>query len=166
MHFPGLSHPSSVSWVCHRGTDLVGPAFCALPRSEQLRWPDAWWAQSLPGGGCDLSPPPSLPLSFLCVQPACLLTCAVSLLGADLWLQPSWRMPTVQNPKKSWLATKPACSLVEDASLGLRLPASSSGCPRLPVSGGGWLVHSWLHLLSPLFCEWAWQCLRLGLFSG
>ena len=27
-------------------------------------------------------------------------------------------------------------------------------------------VHSWLALLSPLFCEWAWQCLRLGLFMG
>ena len=25
---------------------------------------------------------------------------------------------TIQNPKKSWLAVKPACSLVEDASLG------------------------------------------------
>ena len=26
----------------HKGADLVGPAFCALPRSEQLRGPDAW----------------------------------------------------------------------------------------------------------------------------
>ena len=40
--------------------------------------------------------------------------------------------------KKSWLATKPACSLVDDASLGPRVPPSGSGCPRLPVSGGGW----------------------------
>ena len=45
---------------------------------------------------------------------------------------------TIQNPKKSWLAVKPACSLVEDASLGSRLPPSSSGCPPLLVSGGGW----------------------------
>ena len=33
---------------------------------------------------------------------------------------------------------KPACSLVDDASLGLRLPPSGSGSPHLPVSGGGW----------------------------
>ena len=35
----------------------------------------------------------------------------------------------------------------------------------LSLAGDG-LVHSWLALLSPLFCEWAWQCLRLGLFTG
>ena len=45
---------------------------------------------------------------------------------------------TIQNPKKSWLAVKPSCSLVEDASLGSRLPPSGSGCPPLLVSGGGW----------------------------
>ena len=41
------------------------------------------------------------------------------------------RMMTVQNPKKSSLAKKPACSLVDNVSLGLRLPLSSpfgSGC--------------------------------------
>ena len=37
MHFPGLSRAGSVSWVLHKGSDLVGPAFCALPRSKQLR---------------------------------------------------------------------------------------------------------------------------------
>ena len=36
-HFPGLSCSSSGSWVLHKGADLVGPAFCARPRSEQLR---------------------------------------------------------------------------------------------------------------------------------
>ena len=51
---------------------------------------------------CDLWLPTSLPLSFLGIQPAHLLR---------------W-MLTVQNPKKSWLATKPAYSLVDDASLG------------------------------------------------
>ena len=44
----------------------------------------------------------------------------------------------VQNPKKSWLATKSACSLVDDdASLGQLLPLSVSGCSCLPLSGGG-----------------------------
>ena len=37
VHSPGLSHSGSGSWVIHKGTDSVGPAFCALPRSEQLR---------------------------------------------------------------------------------------------------------------------------------
>ena len=46
--------------------------------------------------------PQSLPLGFLGVQLARLLR----------------RMSTVQNPKKSRLATKPACSLVDNASLG------------------------------------------------
>ena len=27
------------------------------------------------------------------------------LLGADLWLRPSWQMSTVQDPRKTWLAT-------------------------------------------------------------
>ena len=41
MHFPGLSHSGSGSRVLPKGTDLVGPVFCALPRSEQLRKPSA-----------------------------------------------------------------------------------------------------------------------------
>ena len=100
-------------------------------------------------GPCELSPPPSLPLSFLGVQPVHLLR----------------RMSTIQNPKKSWLAIKSACSLVDDASLWPQLPLSDSGCPLLSLAGYG-PVHSRLALVSPLFCEWAWRCLRLGLFTG
>ena len=37
VHFPGLSHSGSGSWVLHKGTESTGPAFCALPRSKQLR---------------------------------------------------------------------------------------------------------------------------------
>ena len=37
MNFPGLSGLVSGSWVQHKGTDLIGPVFCALPWSEQLR---------------------------------------------------------------------------------------------------------------------------------
>ena len=37
MYFPGLSCLGSGSSVLHKGPDLVGHAFCALPRSEQLR---------------------------------------------------------------------------------------------------------------------------------
>ena len=138
VHFPGLSCSDSGSWVLPKGADLVGPAFCALPRSEQLRWPGAWWVQSPSGGQCVLLPPTSQPFIFLGVQRVCLLRCAVCLFwGADLSLWPSYQMSTVQNPKNSWLAMKPVCSLVEDASLGPWLPLSGSGCPDLPVSSGG-----------------------------
>ena len=46
VHFPGLSHSGSGSRILHKGTDSVGPVFCALPRSEQLRRLGAWRAQS------------------------------------------------------------------------------------------------------------------------
>ena len=46
MYFPGLSHSGSGSWVLHKDTDMVGPAFCALSRSKQLRQPGAWQAHS------------------------------------------------------------------------------------------------------------------------
>ena len=31
LHFSGLSHSGSGSWVLHKGVDSVGPVFCALP---------------------------------------------------------------------------------------------------------------------------------------
>ena len=31
MYFPGLSCSDSGFWVLHKGTDSVGPVFCALP---------------------------------------------------------------------------------------------------------------------------------------
>ena len=37
LHLPGVSRSGSGTQVVLRGTDSVGPAFCALPRSEQLR---------------------------------------------------------------------------------------------------------------------------------
>ena len=69
MHFPGLSCSGSGTWVVLRGKDSVGPPFCALPRSERLRWPVFGER-----GHCDLLPPPSLLFSFLGVQPTHLLT--------------------------------------------------------------------------------------------
>ena len=68
VHFPGLSRSGSGSRVLHKGTDSVGPVFCALPRSEQLRQPSAWRAQSPQVGWCVLSPCRSQPLSFLGAQ--------------------------------------------------------------------------------------------------
>ena len=37
LHLPGPSHSGSGTWAVLRGADLVGPAFCALTRNEQLR---------------------------------------------------------------------------------------------------------------------------------
>ena len=37
LHLPGPSHSGSGTRVVLRGADSVGPSFCALPRSEQLR---------------------------------------------------------------------------------------------------------------------------------
>ena len=37
VHFPGLRLSGSGSQVLYKGTGSVGPAFCALPRSKQLR---------------------------------------------------------------------------------------------------------------------------------
>ena len=37
LHLPGLSRSGSGTWVVLRGADSVGPVFCALPGSEQLR---------------------------------------------------------------------------------------------------------------------------------
>jgi len=59
-----------------------------------------------PGGECILSPPWCQPPSFLGSSRHARLRCYLFLFwGADLWLQPSQWMSTVQNPKKSWLTT-------------------------------------------------------------
>ena len=171
VHFPGLSH--SGSWVLHKGTDSVGPAFCALPRSKQLRKPGAWWVHSPQVGRCVLSPPPSQPLGFLVVQQECHLRSAVCLLwGADLWLWPSWKMSTIQDPRKTWLAIGSLLAVWwRMPSLGPSLPLAfrlwlSPAC--LSVSGGGWaspLLASSPLVFAQSFVLWAGrQCLRLEIF--
>ena len=67
VHFSGLSCSGSSSWVLHKGTDSVGPTFCALPRSEQLRQLGAWRAHSSHVGGvCYHLPGPSCSVSWVC----------------------------------------------------------------------------------------------------
>ena len=68
VHFPGLSRSGSGSWVIHKGTDLVGHVFCALPTSKQHRPPGAWLVHSLQVGWYILSPPQSQLLGFLGAQ--------------------------------------------------------------------------------------------------
>ena len=84
MHFPGLSRSGSGSPVFHKGADSVGPAFCAFPRSEQLRRPGAWRAHSPQVGWGILSPPLSQPLGFLDAQREHRLTSAVCVSSGEL----------------------------------------------------------------------------------
>ena len=130
MHFLDLGPSASVSWVIHKGTDLVWPVFCALPRSKQLRQPGAW-QEPFPQVGIVSyhlhGPSPSI--SWVCSRHAFSVVACVSSGELISGWAPR-RMSTVQNPKKSKLATEPACSLVEDVSLGPSLPLSGFDCPR------------------------------------
>ena len=66
MPFPGLSRSGSGSQVLCKDADLTGRAFCALPRSEQLRQAGAWqahccrWAMRL-----NYLPSPGLSVSWM-----------------------------------------------------------------------------------------------------
>ena len=103
MHFSGLSPRFRFSGTPQRRR--LGWACVLCPSQVGAQWP--------PVEVCDLLPPQSKPLGLLGVQRACLLRCTACLFwGADLWLQPFRWMSTIENPKKSWLATKFACSLV------------------------------------------------------
>ena len=163
MCFASL-HCSGSRLLCWEMSE-AGPGLHALPRSKLLRFKFSGTPQRRRlGWACVFCPSqvradqmtrclastiarswrlhliasPGPASRFSGLQGALLLRCAMCLFwGADLWLRPSWWMSIVQNPKKSWLATKLACSLVEDASPRPRLPHSSSGCPHLPVSGRG-----------------------------
>ena len=127
MCFPSL-HCSGSSSLFQELSE-AGPGLHALPRSKPLRFRFlgilqrrrlGWACVLCPSQvqaaqvtrclasvvtcswGYVLLPPPSQALGFLGVQWACLLRCAVCpFWGADLWLRPSRRMSTVQNPKKS-----------------------------------------------------------------
>ena len=101
VHFPGLSRSGSGSRVLHKGTDLVGPVFCALPRLEKLRCSGAWRVRSLQVG-CVLITSPIPDTQFPgCTARAPPQVCRVSPLGADLWLRSSWQMSIVQDPRKT-----------------------------------------------------------------
>ena len=99
------------------------------------------------------------------------LRCTMCLLwGADLRLWHSWQMSTVQDPRKTWLATGGLLTVWwKMLSLGPRLQQpSSSGSgfhkpPSLPPAGEGpicsQLALFW-YSLNPLFCEHARVCVR------
>ena len=67
MHFSGLSHSGSGSRVVHKGRDSVGPALCALPKSEQLRRPGTWRVHTPQMSGASYHlPHPSHSVSWVC----------------------------------------------------------------------------------------------------
>ena len=82
VHFLGLSCSGSGSWVLHKGTDSVGSAFGALPRSEQLRRPGAWRAHSPQVGSASYHLP--IPVAGFpgCAVEASYQVCCVSPLGS------------------------------------------------------------------------------------
>ena len=91
---------------------------------------------TVPGGLWSYSPPRSRPLGFLGALRECHLRCAVCLLwGADLRLQPSWPMSTIQDPRKMWLA--------DGGLLTVWWRMLSLG-PRLPLAFWLWLSPAYL----------------------
>jgi len=160
VHFPGLSCSGSGSQVLHKGADLIGPVFCALPQSEQLRWPGSWQAATY----CLLHPSHSVFWVYnqhtfsgvLCISSGELISGSEPLEDVDC---PESQGVLVSNEACLWF--------------GKMMPLWGCDCPLLALvaltclsPAGDGPVCSQLALLSPLFYEWAWQCFRLGLFAG
>ena len=152
MPYPGLLHPeplprqqaSADPYLHRRHSDRVlaqslwvGPAFCALPRSEQLRRPGDWWVH-FPGGPCILiiSLVPAAWFSRCAVR-APSQVCHLSPLGS--WFQAVTLLVDVNHSRSQedvvsiW---EPAHSLVEDAISG----AKTGAAPCLWL----WLSHTCL----------------------
>ena len=173
MHFPGLSNSGSGTRVVLKGADWLGLHFVPFPglRSSGNQ---VLGEHTVPGVRWVLSPLWSQSLGLLGVPQEHRHRCAVCLLlGADLRLQPSWQMSTVQYPRNTWFATGSLLPLWwRMPSLGPKLPLafqlwlspaclSASDVGEEPV--GSLLALLW-HLINTLFCERARMWLRLELF--
>ena len=96
MHFQGLSH--SGSRVLCKDTDSVGCAFLCLSQGLSSSGDQVFGEWTVSCGPCVLITSP-VPATWF-------PPCAVCLLwGADLRLQLSWQMSTIQDPRETWLAT-------------------------------------------------------------
>ena len=109
MPYPGLLHPEPLQqatddlYLHKRHSDTVlaqslcfERAFCAFPRSEQLRWPGVWRVHC----------PGSQPFGFLVTPQKHQLMCVVCLFWrADPILRPSWQMSTIQDLRKTYITT-------------------------------------------------------------
>ena len=156
FRFSGSPQRRRLGWSC---------ILCPLPRSKQFRWPGAWRVQS------------SLAVSYHLLQPSH----SVSWVAAGV---PVSGMPCVSSGElipgcdPPWECQPPRIP----RSLGRQMGACLRFCRGCP--SGAEIVPFWLWLpphaslspasaqpasslvLSPLFCEWARKCLRLGLFPG
>ena len=105
VYFPGLSPQVQVLGYSPKAQTWL--ALCFFPSKFRVAQVTRCLVSPLsPGGWCVLSPPRSQLLGFLGAQQECRLWCAVCLLwNADLWLQATWQISTVQDPRKTWLAT-------------------------------------------------------------
>ena len=141
MHFPGLSCSGSGSWVFHKGTDSVGHAFCALPRSEQLRWPGAWRVHSPEVGSSSYHiPHPSHSISWVHSRSAISGVLCVSSGELISGCDPPGGCPLSMIPGRLVSNWEPACSLVNDAISGADiaplLRAQAIACPPLCFQRG------------------------------
>ena len=127
-----------------RALSGVGLAFCALPRSEQLRRPGDLWVHFL--GGLSILIISLVPAAWFsrCAVRAPSQVCHLSPLGS--WSQAATLLVDVNHSRSqedmvsSW---EPAHSLVEDAISGAKIGAAP--CLRL------WLSHTCLSTL-----VWGW----------
>ena len=121
-HFPGLSCSGSGSQVLHEATDWVGHAFCALPRSKELRRPGAWWAHCPRWSGVLITSPVPATQFPGCAARAPSQVCPVSPLGS--WSLAATLLADINRPGSqedlvsNW---EPAHNLVEDAISGAKI---------------------------------------------
>ena len=163
VHFPDVCHSGSASRILHQGTDLVGPAFCALPRSEQHRWPGAWRAHSQFGSASYLLPSPRHSVSWVHHESTVSGVPCVSFGGLISDCHHPGGYQPFRIPGRLVSNWEPAHSLVDDAISGAKivshLLALAGAHLPLCLHWGKGLVHILLALLwcslNPLFCEQA-----------
>ena len=157
MHFPDLSCSGSSSWVLQKVRTQFGLHFVPFPGPSssgnqvlgECTFPRCGVSYHLPG--------PSRSVSWVCH-----LRCTMRLFwAADLWLQPSQWISSIQDPRKAWLATGSHLQFGGGCHPGGQVcPFLALAATRLPLPpAGGGPLHFWLaliwYLLSPLFCEQA-----------
>ena len=105
MHFPGLSPQVQVLGYSTKAQTWLGLRFVRFP-GPSSSGDQVLGECSLPRWGVHLITSPIPAIQFSGWHRRAHLRCAMCLFwGPDLWLRPSQQMSTVQNPKKSWLAT-------------------------------------------------------------
>ena len=131
VHFPVLSRSGSGSQVLHKGADLIGPAFCALPH------PSSSGDQVLGKLQLITSPVPAARFSG-CTMGAPFQVCCVSPLGS--WSLAATFLADVDHPEfQGVLVSKGACLQFGRWFLsGATIVPFWLWLPCLPVSGGGW----------------------------